>query len=443
MSSILKFAICIVVVPAAACASARLKSPENVVLQGAARDSAIAAFSASSDSIALAKQIFDFCRRAENRSKCYEEALAAPARSGRVKTAMGALNLIATADPDIRRTGHVYAHAIGIAAGGAGGDISKTFTQCSESFQSGCYHGVIQAWFSGIDSLNAADANALCAPFRSNERDRWMRFQCVHGMGHGLTMLYEHDLPKGLAGCDLLTEWWDRHSCYSGAFMENIVNVTMPHHPASSIPHASADNGEHKDHAPHAAEHHGPAAFKAIDPSDPLYPCSVMAERYLSACYEMQTSVMLHNNKGDIAGAAKSCEGAPPAMRTTCFASLGRDISSYSQQNHTEAIRMCSLAAPKYQPWCYFGLVKNFIDLEARPQDGLSLCRSIPTADGKAMCYQAVGEQVLVLAADPKQRRASCSTAEADYLDACLYGARLGTAPKSLQQVWDSIREGR
>lgn len=437
--------MCLVSVAAtAACAGARpVKSPERIVLQGHARDSAMAAFSATSDSIALARSISDFCRRAEDKSRCYESSLAATARSGNVKTAMGALNLISLTEPDIRRTGHVYAHAIGIAAGRTRGDISQTFTQCSESFQSGCHHGVIQAWFSGIDSVGAADANALCAPFRAREQDRWIRFQCVHGMGHGLTMLYKHDLPKGLAGCDLLTEWWDRHSCYSGAFMENIVNVSMPHHPARSMSQKSKDGGEHKDHAAHAPEHHGSPAFKPVDPADPLYPCSVMAQRYLSACYEMQTSVMLHNNKGDLAGAAKACETAPAAMRTTCFASLGRDISSYSQQNHAEVIRMCSLAAAKYQPWCYFGVVKNFIDLEARPQDGLSLCRSVPAADGKAMCYQAVGEQILVLAGDPGQRRASCSLGEAEYLEACLYGARLGTAPRNLQQVWESVREAR
>ena len=101
---------------------------------------------------------------------------------------------------------------------------------------------------------------------------------------------------------------------------------------------------------------------------------------------------------------------------------------------------MCSLAISKYQPWCYFGVVKNLIDLEARPEDGLSFCRSIPTAEGKAMCYQAVGEQIVVLAGDPEQRRASCSTAEAEYLDACLYGARLSTAPQKLLRIWESVR---
>ena len=439
----LKVAICLVAIPVvAACASANtVRSSEAPIPQGPARDSLVATAAATGDSVGLAKLIADTCGRTGDKAKCYEESLVQVARQGRVKIAMGSLGRIAVADADIRRTGHVYAHAIGIAAGSSRADISKTFTQCSESFQSGCYHGVIQAWFSGIDSLGAADANALCAPFRSSEKDRWIRFQCVHGMGHGLTMLYKHDLPKGLAGCDLLSDWWDRHSCYSGAFMENIVNVTMPHHPASSMTHAATDPNAHKDHDQHAVEHHPATTFKPVDPANPLYPCSIMAQRYLSACYEMQTSVMLHNNKGDIAGAAKSCETAPAAMRTVCFASLGRDISSYSQQNHAEAIRMCSLAAVSYQPWCYFGVVKNFIDLEARPEDGLAFCRSIPIADGKSMCYQAVGEQIFVLAGNAEERKGACSTAESPYLDACLYGARLGTAPPSLLRVWEAVRK--
>ena len=136
------------------------------------------------DSTGLAQLIEASCSGPE-KTDCYESMLAAPASKGLVKVSMGALNRMG-ANAEIRRTGHVYAHAIGIAAGTAQHDIAKTFTQCSESLQSGCYHGVIQAWFAGLDSLSATDANALCAPFRNSESDRWIRFQCVHGMGHGL-----------------------------------------------------------------------------------------------------------------------------------------------------------------------------------------------------------------------------------------------------------------
>ena len=430
------------------CASARAAgSAAESESPKASIDSIAVGFGERGDSIGLGDAIAAGCKSAKDNTKCIENALSAAARNGNVKVAMGALNRLGAINPDIRRTGHVYAHAIGIAAGSARRDIQQTFTQCSESYQSGCYHGVIQAWFAALDSVSPADANALCAPFRKSDSDRWIRFQCVHGMGHGLTMLYKHDLPKGLAGCDLLTEWWDRHSCYSGAFMENIVNVTTPHHPASALSHRDGKGSEHEsmegmDHDMAGMHHSDAKPFKAVDPADPLYPCSALPDRYLSACYEMQTSVMLYNNKGDIGGAAKGCDTAPLNMRPICYASLGRDISSYSLQNHAQAVRMCSLGTPRYRPWCYYGLVKNFIDLEARPQDGMAMCRDVPDAAGKTLCYDAVGEQVLILEPDAEKRRLICDTAEPEFVDVCGYGARLAMqAPDELLAIWDAARK--
>jgi hypothetical protein len=229
--------------------------------------------------------------------------------------------------------------------------------------------------------------------------------------------------------------------------MENIVNVTIPHHPASALAHHDGKAGNHSsmegmDHDMAGMHHEDAKPFKPVDPADQLYPCSALEERYQRACYEMQTSVMLYNNKGDIAGAAKGCDSAPLDMRPICYASLGRDISSYSQQNHAEAVRMCSLGTEKYQPWCYYGLVKNFIDLEARPADGMAMCRDIPSEAGKTLCYDAVGEQVLILEPDAEKRRAFCATAEVEFVDACSYGARLGVqAPAKLVAIWDAARK--
>jgi len=242
-------------------------------------------------------------------------------------------------------------------------------------------------------------------------------------------MIYEHDLRKALAGCDQLLDSWDRRSCYGGAFMENIVNVTNPHHPAHDL---GAMHDEHM-----AGMDHGPKTkFKAIDPADPLYPCSILSEQYLESCYEMQTSVMLYLNHGDMAAAAKTCDGAPGRMRYVCYQSLGRDISSYSLQDHAKAIEMCSLGTPKYQPWCYVGLVKNFIDLNARANDGLSFCRKVTREENKIKCYEAVGEEIGTLRNDSAGRTALCATAEPLYLDACLFGARVsGFEPPLLAKL--------
>jgi hypothetical protein len=451
-SILLAWSVLALVISAAACTSGlRAQNISSNVPQKIIAPR-LTSLAESGDSIALASLIRSSCKPVAQKGECYERYLVIPAAAGRVRVAMGALGALASSEPNVARSGHQYAHAIGTAAGKPHSDIAATFSQCSESFQSGCYHGLIQAWFAGLDTLTATDANELCAPFRKSETDRWIRFQCVHGMGHGLTMLYNHDLPLGLAGCDLLREWWDRHSCYSGAFMENVVNVSMPHHRAAAN---SADKTAGSKAAEHSHDvmagmshemadmHHEDAAtvFKPVDPADQQYPCSKLPERYLTACYEMQTSVMLLNNHGDIAGAARSCDAAPVAMITICYASLGRDISSYSAQNHKDAIRMCSLGTARFEPWCYYGLVKNFIDLNARSTDGISLCRDVTGSANKSICYSAVGEQVMLLSATAEGRRAMCAQAEPEYVDACLYSARVtDRAPPALLEIWRSVR---
>jgi hypothetical protein len=393
------------------------------------------------DSIGAAKAIGQECTKVTDRIDCYQINLVPIASAGKVRMAMGTLDEIGKIDARVRLDGHVLAHAIGIAAGRRSRDITASFPQCSETFQSGCYHGIIQAYFAGLDSIGAAETNALCQPFRLKPADKWVLFQCVHGMGHGLTMLYNHDLPRGLGGCDLLAEDWDRRSCYSGAFMENIVNVQMPHHPASELAHnSSSDHGSMEGMEGMEGMSHAAPAFNPIDPADPLYPCSALADRYQAACYEMQTSVMLYENHGDIAGAAKTCDTAPAKMRTICYVSLGRDVSSYSAQDHAKAISLCSLGTPRYQPWCYYGLVKNIIDLNARPADGMAMCRDVTSRGSKAECYSAVGEEIWVLDPTTEGRTRLCSTAETDYVAACLYGARVrSSAPQELLDVWKAV----
>ena len=180
--------------------------------------------------------------------------------------------------------------------------------------------------------------------------------------------------------------------------------------------------------------------FKAIDPKDQQYPCSALDEKYHSACYGMQTSVMLYNNGGNMADAARACGEAPRKMRATCYASLGRDISSYSRQNHAEAIRMCTVGKELYQPWCFLGVVKNLIDINARPSDGIAFCKSLSGEANKQMCYAAVGEQILVLQSDLEKRRQACSESELAFRSACFYGARVNTdLPQALGAVYRSI----
>jgi len=383
------------------------------------------------DSNALGNALIARCAQGTDKTGCYSKPLDSLASRGEVRLAMLSLKRILAADPSVQGDGHVFAHGIGIAAGKSKRDIATLFAQCDESSESGCYHGVLQGYFLVANQVGPAQVNGACQSFSGPDADRWLRFQCVHGAGHGLTMYYGHDVAKALANCDYMTGDWDRRSCYGGVFMENIVNAQKPH------------PEEHR--AGHEGMHHEPAdggsapvtkPFKALDPADHLYPCSIMDARYLAACYEMQTAAILFLNKGDIGATAKTCDAAPKAMRYVCYQSLGRDISALSARDHARSIEMCAMGTAEYQPWCYFGLVKSFVNMNARADEGIAFCRALTGEVNKLKCYEAVGEQIGTLRNQPAERSALCEPAEAAFRNACLYGARVvAIAPPRLSQI--------
>jgi hypothetical protein len=356
------------------------------------------------------------CRRSsgDERRACYTRLITTRLEKHGVADAAATLDALAAADQDVAEHAHEYAHALGIAAYSRSTDIPGTFTACGDNFSSGCRHGVIQAYFEARDSVSAPAIEALCQPFKNPGASRWVLFQCVHGMGHGLTMYRGHDLPKALSDCDLLSDGWDRESCYGGAFMENVINATTPHHPASEL----AAHGHH-----HMAMG---STFKAIDPKDPLYPCSIMAERFLHACYQMQTSVMLNLNHGDIGDAAKSCERAPGAQQPVCFQSLGRDITSYANRDPQKTADMCDKAREPYRPSCYFGAVKALVDWTATTNAAFQFCAIVLHEPGAPTCYHALGEEIATLLAVPAQKEEQCTRAQVpEAIESCRMGAGL------------------
>lgn len=437
------------------------------------------------------------CGRARNQMDCYSEALLDVLERDGVAAAMGTLESLSERNERVRRDGHMYAHAIGLAASPSPEQVSETFRRCTPSFQSGCYHGVIQSYFAALvgsgGQVDAEAVNGLCAEYRESDADRWLLFQCVHGMGHGLTMLQGYHLPAALEGCDLLSDQWDREGCYGGVFMENIVNATTPHHTVgrpsvdgghggghgghgahAAAPGGTGDAGgahaghaaaadEHAGHGaqadahaghgaaadPHAghaaagnagaadhAGHHGPTVlapaagrepFPPLDRSDPLYPCSALDDRYLDACYMMQTSAILYHNGGDVAATARACDQAPEKYRGSCYVSLGRDISAITLQDHTRARTACGTGDPQYQVWCHIGYVKNLIDLTADPADALTYCRGVEGGELKQACYHAVGEQIWVLTSDRARGEEWCAAAEPGQQEHCRRGAGLAS----------------
>ncbi len=432
---------CILVLGAGACAGA----PQA---EGALR-ARIETLVARGDTTALALLAERQCRdrTGPDRQTCFENYFVTLSDSGRVRLALGALSALAARVKGIDRDGHVYTHVIGIKAWKPGRDVAKVFESCNGLFQSGCYHGVIQAALTSEGSVDSARVAQLCDQVEGTTPNRWLRFQCVHGLGHGLEMIWNWDLPKALTGCDWLVSGWDRESCYGGAFMENAV-ASMPggHHAPARVLAARDSSGaakgddEHAGHEDHAepaaagelAEHDlDPAAitFKMRDPDDPLYPCTLVGPRYWQACYLMQGGMLVTYYNQNFTLAAEGCDRAPLDVRHYCYLSMGTMASGITVQDGKRAARMCATGDPGYRPWCYVGVVKNFIDVTANPVDGIAFCRLLPPGRDKRQCYVAVGEQISILNASPEKRETACQAAPAEGREECRYGAQLLAAP--------------
>jgi hypothetical protein len=348
----------------------------------------------------------------DQQQNCYLEGLERLMGEVGVGGAMTTLKALAANDPRVDRAGHVYAHGVGIKAYLRFQDVPATFGQCPTDFSSGCGHGVIQAYLQSQEGLDSAAVNTLCAAYRRPDVSQWQLFQCVHGTGHGLVMMYGGDLPAALVTCDQLRSGWDRDSCYGGAFMENIMEATSPHHPASEL--AASHGGHHQQ------------TFKAIDSTDLLYPCSVVAERYHRSCYEIQTAAIFKLVKGKIDKASAACDTAPEPMRPTCYASLGRDISARARRDPDRSRKYCHQTGESNRPWCYFGAAKALVDWEAKPTAGLALCERLGWKRGTALCYRAVGEQVATLFPKFPDRESACrAAAEEKAIAACRWGAMI------------------
>jgi hypothetical protein len=365
---------------------------------------------AAIDPASLGAAAVTHCRAADARTRpgCYGELLEVVAASTGARAGLSALRAILVRDSAAQNDAHMLAHQIGFAALQETRDPASVFVECSAEFHSGCFHGVLQSLFASRPRVDAAQVKGLCTELTAPRPSTWLYFQCLHGLGHGLTIRMQYDLGGALRLCDALSSDWERESCYAGAFMENVVRGV------------DASGAHH--HSGHSHGETGAAAAAKLPPAraeDPQYPCSEYPDRYKGACYLIQTAVMLRIEKGDFARVARDCAAAPRRFRGICFQSLGRDASGAGNQMASKIISICSALLPEEAPWCYFGAAKDVVYRKPSLGDGLQLCAEVAGAGNRLKCFEAVGEQAAVLIEDPRERMTFCGEVEPAYRATC------------------------
>src|SRR5215210_3544022 len=263
---------------------------------------------------------------------CYQRGFRALVSAQNPAVALDKLDALTKTDSYVQRTCHPLAHEIGHLAYAKYKSITAAEGYARETCWSGFHHGVMESYISQFDDRQLrARIDTLCKQ-DTNHPYSLAYYNCWHGLGHGLTIRFTQDVFKALAFCDVIQQSWERQSCYSGVFMQNIVA-------------------------------NGSGMHKAVDlkPSDPIYPCDAVTKQQKPSCYLMQTSYVLQVEKWNLPVAFRICDGVESGYVGTCYRSMGRDISGAARLEPGKVVSQCALGAAAHRGECIAGAAANAV----------------------------------------------------------------------------------
>jgi cytochrome c2 len=332
------------------------------------------------------------CERS-NKPFCFRQAF------GNVSYKEGpqkALALLATDDRSISSV-HADCHQIAHWVGRAGllhykNDAGTALSHGAMTCNSGYYHGVLQLALAGLPRDRVVKKSQHLCDAPAVNVDDFLLYQCVHGLGHGLMIYSNDDLPWSLKTCHKLLTDFDRVSCTGGVFMQNL-DTTM-------------------------------GVSKYLSNKNPLYPCNIVAERDKVYCYLMVTSRILTLDGFNWQKTAAWCRKAEKDWVATCFQSMGRDASGSTRYEPSHTIRICLLAG-KNADECIYGASRDYANNYAGGREAAVLCNESP-ARYRGYCYEGIGTILGAINRYTAQRKAACrAVVPRRYMPDCFRGAAI------------------
>lgn len=293
---------------------------------------------------------------------------------------LDALYTLSTEDDFVKRDCHPYAHEIGRHSFKRIGNALKAFSYGRVICASGYYHGVMEGFLSKVRDEKGDLGKEIIDLCDTQDDNRFMAFQCLHGLGHGLTMYFEGDIMKSLPYCDSLKTYWEMQSCQGGVFMENIVVKDTPGHRSLYLKE-----------------------------DEPEYPCNIVTENQKFSCYLLISSWLLQLTKYDYSAAFNLCDGLRSDYVYVCYQSMGRDISGATLRSPTESASLCSLGQTRFYRDCVIGVIKDFTNTTAGASEGAAFCKLVKE-DTKEDCYRAGGQILIDLYTKPDELEKACDT---------------------------------
>lgn len=290
------------------------------------------------------------CSKVVNPYGCFKDFYTKLVRSEGVDVAFADLKEKYKTDNYVVSQCHPLTHVIGREAALLYDTVGKAYLHGDSFCWSGYYHGVLEGIASriGVDDL-PKKMDSICVEIPGKASYNFDYFNCVHGLGHSVMELLGDDVFKSLAMCDNLSGNWEKESCYSGVFMENIIAYGLT------------------------------GTSKYLKDDDLMYPCTAVENVYKNQCYLGQTSHALIKTNFDYKKIFDLCSTLEASYRDICNQSMGRDVANQAYHKAELTRDNCWLATDKRdRDNCVIGAVKEFISYYHSDKEANSFCAILP-----------------------------------------------------------------
>jgi len=260
--------------------------------------------------------------------------------------------------------------------------ISKVYAQCDSTCHGGCYHGTLEAYLKNEQEKKDFKLSERFATVCGKQSDYQKPFEfneCLHGMGHAAMFITDMELLESLNLCDTIPRIDHRERCYTGVFMENSSSST-------SFDHQS----------------------KYIKRDDPYYPCNTLEEKYLSLCWQYQSSYFALINNQDWGMVASMCLQIPQAYQDRCFRSIGTNQVGFTQSLNLMRDDCEMMPTEHFQDVCVGGVISSFAYRFVGDTQKMTDFCDLVSSNHQETCFKQMGTAFLEWTVDKNQALATC-----------------------------------
>ena len=275
--------------------------------------------------------------------KTFHDELIALVNQQDPRVALKYLDKSSQTNPALLRSCHSLVHEIGRATYVRYGDFAKAMSYRNEECNSGFLHGVIEeALAKSPDPLE--DVKYICNSYGG---ETYLSWECYHGIGHGLMLVTENNLPRSITYCKEFQTHFMQDNCANGVYMENF-------------------NTDQKVHVSHY-----------LDPRDPFVPCETQPSEFQRLCYVYAPAYFLSLYPNQYDKALTWCLAAKNGNKDACISGVGSQMMKEQLYNSSIVEGECDKTQFGLRGVCIAGAATLLAYNYGRTDEAKAFCETL------------------------------------------------------------------